>query len=71
MLVPSGRVRGISSQEKNFTGISISWQPVDCLLRNSPITSYKIRYTETFITTGPITTTNTSFVTTSLFPGTS
>ncbi len=55
----------------NFTSITISWQPVDCLQQNSPITSYKIRYTETYITTGPITTTDTSFVATSLFPGTS
>ena len=44
---------------------------MDCLQQNSPITSYKIRYTETSITTGPLTTTNTSFVATSLFPGTS
>ncbi len=42
-----------------------------CLLQNSPIKNYKIRYTETSITTGPITTTDTSFVATSLFPGTS
>ncbi len=70
-LVPSGRVQGISSQDRNFTSITISWQPVDCLQQNSPITSYKIRYIETSITTGPITTTDTSFVATSLFPGTS
>ncbi len=44
---------------------------MDCLLQNSPITGYKIRYNETSITTGPITTTDTSFVATSLFPGTS
>ncbi len=44
---------------------------MDCLQQNSPITSYKIRYTETSSTTGPITTTYTSFVATSLFPGTS
>ncbi len=42
-----------------------------CLQQNSPITDYKISYTETSITTGPITTTDTSFVATSLFPGTS
>ena len=42
-----------------------------CLQQNSPITSYKIRYNETSTTTGPITTTDTSFVATSLFPGTS
>ncbi len=44
---------------------------MDCLQQNSPVTSYKIRYTKTFITTGPVTTTDTSFVATSLFPGTS
>ncbi len=55
----------------NFTSISISWQPVVCLQRNSPITSYNIRYTETSITTGRLSTTETSFVATSLFPGTS
>ncbi len=70
-VVPSDRVRGISSQYRNFTSVTISWQPVDCLQQNSPIISYKIRYTETSITTGPITTTDTSFVATSLFPGTS
>ncbi len=41
-----------------------------CLQQNSPITSYKIRYNETSTTTGPITTTDTSFVVTSLFPAT-
>ena len=69
--MPNGTVQGISSPDRNFTSITISWQPVDCLQQNSPITSYKIRYTETSITTGPITTTDTSFVATSLFPGTS
>ncbi len=44
---------------------------MDCLQQNSPITSYKVHYTEASITTGPITTTDTSFVATSLFPGTS
>ncbi len=44
---------------------------MDCLQQNSPITGYKIRYNETSTTTGPITTTDTSFVATSLFPGTS
>ncbi len=70
-VVPSGTVQRISSQDRNFTSINISWQPVDCLQQNSPITDYKIRYNETSITTGPITTTDTSFVATSLFPGTS
>ncbi len=57
-------------EDNNLTSISISWQPVDCLQQNSPITSYKIRYNETSITTEPITTTDTSFVATSLLPGT-
>ncbi len=69
--MPSGSVQRISSLDNNFTSITISWQPVDCLQQNSPILSYVIRYTETYITTGPITTTDTSFVATSLFPGTS
>ncbi len=70
-VVPSGTIQIISIQDRNFTSITISWHPVDCLQQNSPITSYKVRYTETSITTGPITTTDTSFVATSLFPGTS
>ncbi len=44
---------------------------MDCLQQNSPITIYKIHYTETSITAGPLTTTDTLFVATSLFPGTS
>ena len=70
-VVPSGTVQEILLEDINFTSITISWQPVACLQQNSPVTSYKIRYNETSITTGRITTTDTSFVATSLFPGTS
>ncbi len=70
-VVPSGTVQEILLEDNNFTSITISWQPVVCLQQNSPVTSYKVRYTETSITTGPLSTTDTSFVATSLFYGTS
>ncbi len=32
--------------ETNFTSITISWQPLNCLLQNGQITQYSITYTE-------------------------
>ena len=32
--------------ETNFTSISFSWQPLNCLLQNGHITQYSIIYTE-------------------------
>ncbi len=58
----------------NFTSITIAWQPLYCLQQNSLNISYTIHYTETFHNmTNPqsTTTTDTSFVATSLFPSTS
>ncbi len=67
---PSGSVQGLISEQVNFTSIVLSWQPLECLEQNSPITNYSIQYSENGYTSGPISTTGTSFVAASLFPST-
>ena len=74
LLVPNGSVRGLSQERSKFTSITISWQPLNCVLQKGAITQYKIRYSETVtmsqMSSDTVVANILQFTTNTLFPGT-
>ena len=41
---PSGSATGVVELSKNSTAITVSWGPVPCVMRNSDVRGYRVRY---------------------------